>query len=149
VLLGALIGGGAGGVYGAASRHFSPYVAVPGVIEGAFVGLIVSAAQNSNRRYEASNTPDIVAARRVVAAVGVGRDIVVTPRNSGPITGQVRAVGQSDFAIVPDGETKSVQLPYESVEGIRAKGLGVGAKIGLAAGVAFNVVTIWGIAAYK
>jgi hypothetical protein len=148
VLVGALIGTSAGVVYDRA-RHTGPLFTTYGVIEGSFVGLIVSAVQNANRRYEGSGTVDIIAIRRVVAAVGLGGNVVVTPRTGLPMTGRVRAVGQSDFAIVPDGDTMSVQFAYGDVNAVRAKGLGSGAKVGLAVGVAFNVLAIVAIASLQ
>lgn len=81
------------------------------------------------KKYRASGTPDPAEVRRVVAALGAGKHIMVrtTP---GSIHGQIVAVERDYFTILPDDQDIPVQVAYGDVRQV-GKNFGILSTIGL------------------
>jgi hypothetical protein len=153
VLAGALIGTG-GGVaidtatcgWGGGGCGFT----YAGAGAGAFVGLLGSARRKPEFTSPSSSTqPDVAGVERVVRALGVSERIVLTDVNGKEIRGSIQAIGQDGFAVLPSGESTSVDIAFSQVRTVKKKGLGTGAKIGIAAGVVAIGVTVYALACYS
>lgn len=153
VLLGALIGAGAGVIidsavcgWGGGGCGFT----FGGAGAGAFAGLLASARPKPAFRVEPSSSqPDIVAVERVVKALGIGERIVVTDANAKEIRGSIQAIGQDRFLVVSDEQATPVEIVFSEVRSVRKKPLGTAAKVGIAAGVVGAVLTVVTAATYR
>ncbi len=79
--------------------------------------------------YKTSGTPDPPEARRVVAALGVSSHVMVRTAEM-KIHGRIEAVESDHFIILPDDQSRPVQISYHDVQQI-GKNLGFFSMIGI------------------
>jgi ribosome maturation factor RimP len=91
--------------------------------------------------YKATGQPDSVAARRVVAELGVGHHITVKTSEAKEYHGKIVAIAAESFTMLPDHTTAPVQIAYDGVREMRP-GLSKGANIAIIIGL---VAAIWAI----
>ena len=81
------------------------------------------------KKYKASGAPDATEVRRVVAALGAGRHVMVRTAPAS-IHGQIVAVERDHFTILPDDQDVPVQVAYGDVQQV-GKNFGILSTIGL------------------
>jgi ribosome maturation factor RimP len=102
----------------------------------------------ATRRYTAQDPPDRLAARRVVAALGVGQHIVVKPFAAKAIHGHIQAIDEERFTVLPDHTTTPVVIAYSDIRHVE-KNLSAGATIVLVVLIAAAVVVGAAVAASR
>jgi hypothetical protein len=93
-----------------------------------------------SKKYRASGSPDASEARRVIAALGTGNHVVVRTSDL-KIHGQIMAVEQDRFVILPDDQPKPVEIAYQDVQQV-GKNLGILSMIGLVTVVIIVIVVV-------
>lgn len=93
------------------------------------------------RGYKTEDTPDPVAAKRMVVQLGVGQHIMVKVSPTQKVRGHIREIHDNHFVIQPDGETATLQVPYSSIWKVN-KNISFGATIAIVVGIAAAVVLI-------
>ena len=93
------------------------------------------------RGYKAESTPDPVAARRMVVQLGVGEHIMVQVSPTEKVRGHIAEIRDHDFAILPDGETSTRDVPYSGIWKVN-KNLSFGATVAIVALIAAAVVLV-------
>jgi hypothetical protein len=73
-------------------------------------GLVVKGGQESTPNLIAYNQVAVPAARRVVAALGVGQHIVVKESGAKSIHGHIQAIDEERFVLLPDNSTAPVTI---------------------------------------
>jgi len=86
-------------------------------------------------------TPDAAAAKRMVVQLGVGEHIMVKVSPTEKVRGHIRAIYDDHFVIQPDGQTSTLQVPYNSIRKVN-KNLSFGATLAIVIGIAAAVVLI-------
>lgn len=158
VVLGTLIGAGVGLAVDAGTCGWAGGgcgIWLYGMGAGAFTGLLVSAWPKPTftaapppsqpdvpTAVLPSSLPDILRVERVVRALGVSQQIVVTDVNGRKLSGSIQSIEQDHFVVVPDRQPTPVEVPFAEVRDVRKKPLGTVAKIGIAAGVVGVALTI-------
>jgi ribosome maturation factor RimP len=66
--------------------------------------------------YRATGQPDPLAAMRVVEALGVGRHAVVKTTAAQEYHGNIQAIDQDYFILLPDHQSQPVQIAYSDVQ---------------------------------
>jgi ribosome maturation factor RimP len=94
-----------------------------------------------HRGYKAEGTPDPVAAKRMVVQLGVGEHIMVQVSPTEKVRGHIVAIEEDQFVILPDRQSSTRAVPYNSVHKVN-KNLSFGATIAILAGIAAAVVLI-------
>jgi ribosome maturation factor RimP len=102
----------------------------------------------ASRRYTAHGHPDVPAARRVVAALGVGQHIVVKESGAKSIHGHIQAIDEERFVLLPDDSTAPVTIAYSDVRHVE-KNLSFGATIVLVVLIAAAVAVGAAVAATR
>jgi len=80
--------------------------------------------------YRTVGQPDAVAVMRVVEALGVGRHAVVKTTAGQEYHGNIQAIGQDYFTLLPDQQSQPVQIAYSDVQQV-GPNLSKGAKIAI------------------
>lgn len=93
------------------------------------------------RGYKAEDTPDPVAAKRMVVQLGVGEHIMVKVSPTEKVRGRILEVHDDHFVIQPDGQTATLKVPYDSIWKVN-KNLSFGATIAILVGIAAVVVLV-------
>jgi ribosome maturation factor RimP len=88
--------------------------------------------------YRATGQPDPLAAMRVVEALGIGRHAVVKTAAGQEYHGNIQAIGQGYFTLLPDRETAPVQIAYNNVQQV-GPNLSKNAQIAIAIGVCVGI----------
>jgi ribosome maturation factor RimP len=91
--------------------------------------------------YRAAGAPDPIAASRVVIGLGAGHHIVVETIEGKEYHGNIQEIGEDHFIMVPDHQTRSVQIAYSKV-GYVEQNLSKGAKIAIVVGVIVVVAVV-------
>ena len=82
----------------------------------------------AKRVYRASDQPDVVEAKRVVVALGVGKHAVVKVTGGKKLHGHIQAIEGDHFTLQPDNQPSPVQIAYSDVWYVE-KNLSAGATI--------------------
>ncbi len=93
------------------------------------------------RGYKAEDNPDAAAAKRMVVQLGIGEHIMVKVGPTQQVRGHIRQIDNDYFVIQPDGQTQTLQVPYNNILKVN-KNLSLGAKIAIVGGIAAAVVLI-------
>jgi hypothetical protein len=93
------------------------------------------------RGYKAEGTPDAAAAKRMVVQLGVGEHIMVKVGPTQKVRGHIREINDAYFVVQPDGQTQTLQVPYNNIWKIN-KNLSFGATIAIVVGIAAAVILI-------
>jgi hypothetical protein len=93
------------------------------------------------RGYKAAGTPDPVAAKRMVLQLGVGEHIMVQVSPTEKVRGHITQIRDHDFAILPDGESSTRNVPYSGIWKVN-KNLSFGATVVIVALIAAAVVLV-------
>lgn len=93
------------------------------------------------RGYKAEDNPDAAAAKRMVVQLGIGEHIMVKVGPTQKVRGHIRQIDDDYFVIQPDGQTQTLQVPYNHIPKVN-KNLSLGAKIAIVGGIAAAVVLI-------
>ena len=93
------------------------------------------------RGYKAVDNPDAAAAKRMVVQLGIGQHIMVKVSPTQEVRGHIRQIDNDYFVIQPDGQTQTLQVPYNNILKVN-KNLSLGAKIAIVGGIAAAVVLI-------
>jgi hypothetical protein len=93
------------------------------------------------RGYKAEDNPDAAAAKRMVVQLGIGEHIMVQVGPTQEVRGHIRQIDKVYFVIQPDGQTQTLQVPYNNILKIN-KNLSFGAKIAIVGGIAAAVVLV-------
>ena len=99
-------------------------------------------------RYRAHGHPDPAEARRVVLALGMGKHVVVNTTAGREFHGNIVAIEQGYFSVVPDRQTAPVQIAYADIKHVE-KNLSLGATIVLLVLIAAAVVVAASVAATR
>ena len=91
--------------------------------------------------YRAAGPPDALAVMRVVEALGVGRHAVAKTTAAQEYHGNIQAIEQDSFTLLPDHQTTAVQIQFNEVREV-GPNLSKGAKIAIAVGVLVTVVVV-------
>ena len=75
----------------------------------------VSEVRLAKLTYRAAGQPDPAEARRVVMGLGVARHVMVKTVAGQKYHGNIQAIEQNDFALLPDHQTAPVQIAYNDV----------------------------------
>ena len=67
------------------------------------------------RGYKAEGTPDAAAAKRMVVQLGVGEHIMVKVGPTQKVRGHIRQINDDYFVVQPDGQTQTLQVPYNNI----------------------------------
>jgi small nuclear ribonucleoprotein (snRNP)-like protein len=89
--------------------------------------------------YKASGQPDFLEVRRVVTALGAGKHIMVRTTRGNEYHGNIQAIDQDRFTMLPDLQSAPVQIGYGEVSAM-GPNLSKVAKIVIVAVVAVVVV---------
>jgi ribosome maturation factor RimP len=109
----------------------------------------VADLQLAKRVYRAHDQPpDPVQAKRVVAALGVGKHIVVKTTTGKEFHGHIEVIEPDRFAMLPDRETAPVQIPYSEIRYVE-KNLSLGSTIVLVVLIAAAVVVVSAVIATR
>ena len=101
--------------------------------------------------YRATGQPDPLAALRVVEALGVGRHAVVKTNAGQEYHGNIQAIGQDQFTLLPDHQTTLVQIAYSDVQQV-GPNLSKAAKVAIIMGAAVGVgilIMFWAFGAWS
>jgi small nuclear ribonucleoprotein (snRNP)-like protein len=90
--------------------------------------------------YKASGQPDYLEVRRVVTALGVGKHIMVRTTRGNEYHGNIQAIDQEHFIMLPDLQSVPVQIGYGEVAAM-GPNLSMASKIAILIVVAV-VVTV-------
>ncbi len=83
----------------------------------------------ASKKYFTSGSPDVAEARRVIAALGPGKHVMIrTPDTK--IHGQIVSVDRDYFVILPDDRTDMLYIQYQDVQQA-GKNLGIFSTIGV------------------
>jgi ribosome maturation factor RimP len=93
------------------------------------------------RGYKAEGAPHPAAAKRMVVQLGVGEHIMVQISPTEKVHGHIREIHDNHFVILPDGQTSTLDVPYDSIRKVN-KNLSFGATIVILAGIAVAAVLI-------
>ena len=82
----------------------------------------------TKHRYRARGQTDLLEAKRVVAALGVGKHVVVNTTGGRELHGYIQAIEPDHFTVLPDREAAPVQILYSEVRHVE-KNLSAGATL--------------------
>jgi hypothetical protein len=100
----------------------------------------ISELKLATRKYEASGVPDASEARRVIAALGTGKHVMVRTASL-KIHGQITSIEPDHFVILPDDQKNPVQIAYQDVQQV-GKNLGILSMIGLVTVIVVVIIVI-------
>jgi len=101
--------------------------------------------------YRATGQPDALAAMRVVEALGVGRHAVVKTNAGQEYHGNIQAIGQDYFTLLPDHQSQPVQIAYNDVQQV-GPNLSKAAKVAIIMGAAVGagiLIMFWAFGAWS
>jgi ribosome maturation factor RimP len=93
------------------------------------------------RGYKAEGRPDAAAAKRMVVQLGVGEHIMVQVSPTEKIRGHIVQIQEDHFVIRPDGQTRTVDVPYSAIWKVN-RNLSFGATLAIVTGIAAAAVLI-------
>ncbi len=95
--------------------------------------------------YRAAGAPNPEEARRIAAGLGVGRHVVVKVAPGRTFRGNLQAIGDDRFVLLPDRKAQTVEIAYGDVQAL-GPNLSKGMKIAIVVGV-IGAVTVAIVAA--
>jgi len=96
--------------------------------------------------YRAASQPDPLEAKRVAAGLGVGQHIMVKTAAGSELHGNIVAINQDHFAVLPDRQATPVQIAYSDIVQM-GPNMSALAKAGILVGIAVGVVFIIAVVA--
>lgn len=97
--------------------------------------------------YRSAGAPNPKEARRIAVSLGVGRHIVVKVAPGKTFRGNVRAIKEDRFVMLPDRKAQTVEIAYEDVQALGpnlSKGMKIAIVVGIVAAVTVGIVAATG-----
>lgn len=117
---------------------------------GASQEAVAAAAQNTagSKRYDHDGVgvPDTAAARRVAAAIGVGKTVDVTTVKSKRLRAKIQSIDEDGLTVTHGRSTVPTVIGYDTITQLKPAGLRRSAKIAIGVGLAYGIPwLVWGL----